>query len=43
MFQRQGNYVLKGATMKRKNMLPLGIFFPFRAAPLRIENNYEWY
>ena len=32
------NHVLKGATIKGKNMLPGSIFFPLREAPMRIEN-----
>ena len=39
MFQCRGNYghVLKGATIKGKNMLPIGsIFFPLKVAPMRI-------
>ena len=42
MFQHRGNHVLKGATIKAKNMLPIGsIFFPLRVAPTRIENNFK--
>ena len=38
MFQRRGNLVLKGATIKGKNMLPIGsIFFPLRVTLIRIE------
>ena len=34
--------VKKGLLLKEKNMLPRGsIFFPFRVAPLRIENNFK--
>ena len=33
---------IKGATIKETNMLPIGsIFFPFRVAPMRIENNFK--
>ena len=33
MFKRRGNNVLKGATIKGKNMLPIGsIFFPLKVA-----------
>ena len=42
MFQRRGNHILKGATFKGKNMLPIGsIFFPLRVDPMRIENNFK--
>ena len=42
MIQHQGNHVLKGVTNKRKNMLPIkSIFFPFRVAPMRTENNFK--
>ena len=42
MFQRLANNVLKGATIKEKNMLPIGsIFFTLRVAPMRIENNFK--
>ena len=40
MFQRRGNHVLLGATIKGKNMLP--IFCPLKVAPvsmIRIDNN----
>ena len=41
-FQGRGNHVLKGATIKGKNMLPIGsISFPLRVAPMRIENNFK--
>ena len=41
MFQSRESQVLKGATIKGKNMLPIGsIFFPLKVAPLRIENNF---
>ena len=41
MCQCTENHVLKGATIKGKNMLPLGsIFFPLRVAPIKIENNF---
>ena len=39
MCQSNGNHVLKGATIKGKNLLPMGsIFFPLKVAPMRIEN-----
>ena len=42
MLKSQGNHILKGATIKGKNMLPIGgIFFPLRVAPMRIENNLK--
>ena len=32
---------LKWATVKRKNMLPIGsIFFPLKVAPMTIENSF---
>ena len=67
MFQYIGNNVLKGATFKGKNMLPIGllkrkeyapyratfkgknmlpigsIFFPFKEALIRVENNFKGY
>ena len=34
-FHCRGNHVLKGVTIKGKNMLPIGsIFFPLRVAPM---------
>ena len=42
MFQCRGNHVLKGATIKVKNMLPTGsIFFPLKVAPMRIDDNFK--
>ena len=53
MFQHRGNHVLKVATIKGKNMLPIGsIFFPlkvapmehilsFKVAPMRIDDNFN--
>ena len=42
MLQHRGNHFLKGATIKGKNMLPIrSIFFPFKVAPMRIENNFN--
>ena len=42
MFQRSENDVLKGATIKGKNMLPIGsIFFPLKVATRRIENIFK--
>ena len=42
MLQCKGNQVLKGATIKGKNMLSMGsIFFQIRVAPMRIENNFS--
>ena len=42
MFQRRRNYILKGATFKGKNMLPIGsIFFPLIVSPMRIENVFS--
>ena len=36
------NHVLKGATIKGENMLPIGsIFFPSIVDPIRIENNFK--
>ena len=44
MFQRKGKHILKGATIKGKNMFPIGsIFFPLKVAPMRIENNFKVY
>ena len=41
MFQRRGNHLLKGNTIKGKNMLPIGsILFPLKVAPMRIDNNF---
>ena len=41
-FQLRGNHVLKGATIKGKHMLPMGsIFFPLKAAPMRIDNTFK--
>ena len=38
MFHRRGNHVLKGATIKRKNMLLIGsIFRPLKVAHMMIE------
>ena len=38
MFQRRENHVLKGATVKGKNMLPIGsILYPLKVAPMRVE------
>ena len=40
--QHRGNYVLKGATLKGKNMLLMGsIFFPLIVAPIRVENKFK--
>ena len=41
MFQRRGNVILKGTTIKGKNMLPGSIFFPLKVALMRIENNFK--
>ena len=42
IFQCGGNHILKGATFKGKNMLPIGsIFFPLRVAPMWIENDFK--
>ena len=42
MFQFRGNHVLKGATIKGKNLLPVGsIFFPLKVAPTQIGNNFK--
>ena len=41
MFQPMGNQVIKVATIKCKNMLPVGIFFPLKVAPMRIDNNID--
>ena len=42
MFQRRGNHHLKGATIKGKNMLPIGSrFFPLKVAPMRIDTNFK--
>ena len=42
MFQSQGKHVLKVATIREKNMLPIGsIFFPLIVAPMRVENNLK--
>ena len=36
------NHILKGATIKGKNMLPIGsIFFPLKIAPMRIDDNIK--
>ena len=43
-FERYGifNHVLKGATIKRKNMLPIGsIFFPLKVAHMRIDDKFK--
>ena len=41
-FPRRENHVLKEATIKGNNMLPIGsIFFPFRVASMIIENNFK--
>ena len=41
MFQQRGKYVLKGATIKGKDMLSIGsIFLPLKVVPIRIENNF---
>ena len=41
-FQSRVNHTLKGATIKGKNMLPIGsIFFPFKVVPMRINNNFK--
>ena len=40
MFQRRGHHILKGTTIKGKNMPPTGgIFFPLKVALIRIDNN----
>ena len=40
MFQRRGNHILKGPTVKGKNMLPLAsIFLALTVAPMRLDNN----
>ena len=42
MLQRRGNHFLKGATIKGKNMLPIGsIFFHLKVAPMRIEKSFK--
>ena len=42
MFQHRGNHFLKVATIKGKNMRPVGsIFFPLKVAPMRKENNFK--
>ena len=44
MFQRRINNVLKAATIKRKDILPIGsIFFLLKVAPMRIESNFKMY
>ena len=41
-FPPWGNHVLKGATIKEKNMLPIGsILFPLRVATMRIKYNFK--
>ena len=38
LFQHSENHVLKGATIKGKNVLPTGsTFFPLKEAPLRVD------
>ena len=42
MFQGGGNHILKGATIKGNNMLPIGSkFFPLKVAHIRIDNNFK--
>ena len=42
MRQRRGNCVLKGATIKGKNMLTIGIIFlPLKITHIRIDNNFK--
>ena len=42
MLQGRENQFLKGATIKGKNMLPMGrIFFPLKVASMRKENNFK--
>ena len=42
MFQYRGNHVLKGATIKGKNMLPIGsLFFHLKVDPMRKENRFK--
>ena len=37
-----GKYILKEATIKVKNMLPIGsLFFSLKVAPMRIDNNFK--
>ena len=44
MSQHRGNPVLKGATIKEKNMLPMGsIFFSLKIDPMMIDNNFKGY
>ena len=41
-FQRRRNHILKGATIKGKNMLPIGgIFFHFKVARMMKVNNLK--
>ena len=42
MFQGRGNNILKGATIKGKNMLPIGsIFLPLKVVHMRIVNDLK--
>ena len=42
MFQPRRKHILKGASIKGKNMLPMGsIFFPLIVAPMRMDNNFK--
>ena len=44
MFQHSGNHDLKGATIKGKNMLPIGsIFFPLKVAPKNLAILIDWH
>ena len=40
MFQRRGNHILKGTTIKGKNMQG-SIFFLLKVVRIRIENNFK--
>ena len=42
MFKHRGNYILKGATIKGNNKIPIGsIFLLLKVAPMRIDNNFK--
>ena len=42
MFQCREIDILKGATVKERNMLPRGsIIFALRVVPVRIQNNFK--
>ena len=42
LFPCQENHSITGATVKGKNMLPIGsIFFPLRVVLIRIEYNFK--